>query len=123
MALFLVAIGAFFGASARLLVIERIGRRFDASFPAAILVANLSGSFALGLIVTFIAERSGSRDLALIAGTGMLGAYTTFSSFSFDTIRLIENGAMRPALFNIVLNFAGGVLLALCGVFLALAVV
>lgn len=119
----LVAIGAFVGAAARLFVIEWIGRRYDAAFPTAILVANLSGSFALGLIATIIAERGGHRDAALVLSTGMLGAYTTFSSFSFDTIRLIENGAVRPALFNIVANFAGGVLLALCGVLLALAVV
>ena len=123
MSLVLVAIGAFIGATARLFVIERVGRRFDATFPTAILFANLTGSFALGLIATLLAERGGDRDAYLLLGTGLLGSYTTFSTFSFDTIRLLENGEARPALLNIAVSFAGGVMLALCGVLIALAVV
>ena len=119
----LVATGAFFGAGARLFVIERVGRRYDAAFPYALLVANLSGSFAIGVIATLITERfSGNRDASLLLTTGFLGAFTTFSSFSYDTIRLLENGAVRPAMANVLVSLVGGIVLALAGVLLVLAV-
>jgi CrcB protein len=120
----LVAIGAFAGAGARFFVTQRVAARLDARFPAGILAVNLSGSFLLGVIATIIAERYGSdRASSLILATGFLGAYTTFSSFSLDTIRLIEGGAPREALANIAVNTAGGIALALAGVLLALAVI
>ncbi|MEZ4497704.1 MAG: CrcB family protein [Thermomicrobiales bacterium] len=78
----LVATAAFFGAGARLFVIERVGRRYDAVFPYALLVANLSGSFAIGVIATLITERfNGNRDASLLLVTGFLGAFTTFFEF------------------------------------------
>lgn len=119
----LVAVGAFAGAGARFFVAQRVAARFDTRFPAGILAVNISGSFVLGVIATIIAEHyGGDRASSLILATGFLGAYTTFSSFSLDTIRLIEAGAHREALANIAVNTIGGIALALAGVLLALAV-
>jgi CrcB protein len=118
-----MAIGAFLGAGARLFVIEQAVRRLDTTFPYATTVVNLTGSFMLGVIATGIAEHAGGdRAVSLVLTTGFLGAYTTFSSFSFDTIRLLENGAVRPALANIAINTIGSIALALAGVLLVLAV-
>jgi CrcB protein len=118
----LVAIGAFAGASARFFLSQRAAERFGGNFPAGTLFVNLTGSFLLGVIATIIAERyGGDRESSLLLATGFLGAYTTFSSFSLDTIRLIEAGALREAVTNIALNTIGGILLALAGVLLVLA--
>jgi CrcB protein len=119
----LVAIGAFAGASARFFLSQRAAKRFGGNFPAGTLFVNLTGSFLLGVIATIIAERyGGDRETSLLLATGFLGAYTTFSSFSLDTIRLIEAGALREAFVNIAANTFGGIALALAGVLLVLAV-
>lgn len=124
MHMLLVAIGAFAGAGARFFVTERIAARFGVTFPFGTLIVNLTGSFLLGVIATIIVERhGGDRETSLILATGVLGAYTTFSSFSLDTIRLIETGAFRAALANIAVSTIGGIALALVGVLLVLAVV
>ncbi|MCC6704123.1 MAG: fluoride efflux transporter CrcB [Thermomicrobiales bacterium] len=124
MLVFLVAIGAFFGAIARFLVVDRIARRVAGAFPYGTLLVNLTGSFALGVIATLIAERyGGDRAASLLLATGFLGAYTTFSSFSYETVLLLEAGAFRPALANVVGSTAGGIALALTGVLLTRAVI
>ena len=120
----LVAIGAFLGAMARFFVVDRAARRFQAAFPYGTLIVNLSGSFALGVIATIMAERyGGNREASLLMATGFLGAYTTFSSFSYETIILLETGSGRSALVNIVVSTTGSILLASAGVLLVLVVV
>jgi CrcB protein len=90
MILVLLAVAGGTGALARFVVdgmlSERIGRRF----PWATMVINVSGSFALGLLTGLVLRHHISLATKLILGTGFCGGYTTFSTASFETVRLIE---------------------------------
>jgi len=86
-----------------------IGRRLEVeSFPAATLVVNVVGTFALGLL-TFLGS---PERVLLFLGTGACGAFTTFSSFAYETVRLYETGRPGRAVLNAVgtLVAAGGAL-------------
>jgi fluoride exporter len=120
----LVAVGGVLGANARYLLSQWASRRYGSAFPYGTLGINLSGSFLLALIATLIAERfDGDRAALLLIGTGFLGAYTTFSTFSFETLALIHAGEARKALANVAITTGGGVLVALLGIWLGLAVI
>jgi CrcB protein len=100
---YLVGVGGALGALARYAVGQWIDREDS---PLGTFVVNVLGSFLLGLVTVLGA----GNDLALFVGTGACGAFTTFSSFSFETVRLFERGDRRLAIAN-----AGGTLLAATG--------
>ena len=75
------------------------------------LAVNVSGSFALGLLIGLDVGGDGF----LLAGTALLGAYTTFSTWMFETHRLLEEDARATALLNVVLSLAAGLLAAAAG--------
>jgi CrcB protein len=107
MPLILIGLGGFAGAVARYLVDTEIG--VGHAFPFGTLVVNLSGSFALGLLVALSAERgilpADIRGPVLI---GFLGAYTTFSTYMLESWRLIETGAIGLAAVNLLGSVALG---------------
>ncbi len=89
------------GALLRYEVELNVRRRLGPSFPFGILVINVTGSFLLGLLVG-LAEHHGVRPAVVtVLGTGLLGAYTTFSTFTFDTVALAERGRIVAAAANI----------------------
>ena len=92
----LVAAGAV-GAPARYLVESYIRRRTGAGFPWGTLVVNTSGSLLLGLLTGLGLYHAFPETPRLVLGTGFCGAYTTFSTFTFETVRLIEEGALNQA--------------------------
>lgn len=96
--LILVATGGAVGASLRYLLGVGIYRLTGgpATFPIAILTANVLGSFAMGVFVLLAADR-GLTHLAPFLMVGLLGGFTTFSSFSLETVRLIETGHLGQA--------------------------
>ncbi len=98
-----VGVGGAVGALLRHWVGQRVGNE---GFPAGTLVVNVLGSFVLGL-VTFAGAGS---DLVLLVGVGACGSFTTFSSFSFETVRLYETGERTRAAVNAVANLAGALL-------------
>jgi CrcB protein len=108
-------IAAVVGACARYLLDTYVTQRVAGPFPWGTGMINLSGSFVLGVITGAVLYHGVSPDLRLVLGTGFCGGYTTFSTFSFETIRLLETGRARAALGNVVLNTAGGLLLAGAG--------
>ena len=102
----LIFIGAGFGGVFRYLVSNGIYSLFGREFPYGTLVVNVSGSFLMGVLFVLFLDRFASfgsllRSFFLI---GLLGGYTTFSSFSIETLNLFENGAWWSALFNIVVS-------------------
>lgn len=105
----LVGAGGVAGALARHLLGERIEQG-----TVDTLAVNVAGSFLLGLLV---AAPAGS-DLLLFAGTGFCGAFTTFSTFAFETVRLAESGRRRLAVRNAVVNLAGALAAVAAGGFL-----
>lgn len=104
--LVLVGAGGVVGAIARHLV----GERVDAD-TLDTLAVNLVGSFLLGALVAAPLAES----VLLLVGTGFCGAFTTFSSFAFETVRLAETGDPGGALRNATVNLAGAVVAVLAG--------
>lgn len=97
--LLLVALGGGIGAAGRHLVGLFMMRQFGTGFPYGTLTVNVVGSFAMGLFIAWLARLDGSfQSLRLIVATGMLGGFTTFSSFSLDVATLWERGQMELAL-------------------------
>jgi len=87
------------------------------------LVINVSGSFLLGVLFAALIERAvGSPMMRLALTTGLMGAYTTFSTFSLETFRLFEDGATGAAVANIGLSLALGLVAVWLGVSLGRAV-
>lgn len=115
-----LVIGAagFLGAASRYHVEGWVSRRpAGSAFPWGTLVVNVSGSFALGLVATLMAERFLPHPHLRSAVTiGFLGAYTTFSTFAYETLRLGEDGAGGLALLNVALSVGLGLLAAWFGV-------
>ena len=92
------------GAIARFLLDGAVSARVGSAFPWGTLAVNASGSFALGVVGTNV-----------VVGTGLLGAYTTFSTWMLETHRLAEDGRWRPAVLNVVGSLAVGLAAAWLG--------
>jgi len=100
---YLVGTGAAIGAVARYLVADFVVKwQGSEPFPTSTLVVNVVGSFVLGLVVL----GGASEPAALLVGTGACGAFTTYSSFSVQTVRLWEDGMAGYAVANAVGNLA-----------------
>jgi len=106
-------VGALGGAGAvlRFAVDVAVSRRAGGAFPAGTLAVNLSGAVVLGLI-SGLALRGDAR---LLAGTALIGSYTTFSTWMFETHRLAEDGRHPLALANIAFSLALGIVATLVG--------
>jgi fluoride exporter len=94
-----VAAGAI-GAPLRYLVDGYIGNRTQGSFPWGTFLINVSGSLLLGFLTGLGLYDAFPKTPRVVLGTGFCGAYTTFSTFSFETVRLVEEGAIEEAFAN-----------------------
>jgi CrcB protein len=118
-----IAIGAVVGANARYYIGLWAGSHLGATFPYGTLIVNLTGSFALGFLAgTTTGRLNISPEVRLMLGVGFLGAYTTFSSFTVETLTLLQNGNIVTGLVNILANNLAGLTCALLGVYLARAI-
>jgi CrcB protein len=113
---FLVA--AAIGAPARYVIDGLVQDHTDGAFPWGTFVVNVSGCLVLGTISGLGLYHGLSGTTQIVLGTGGMGAYTTFSTFSFETVRLAEEGAINAALRNAVASLVVG--LAAAGTGLAL---
>jgi CrcB protein len=104
----LVVAGAC-GAVLRYLVDHTVQQRMRSDFPLGILLVNVSGCLVLGVLTGSALHHGLSGPGLTIAGTGFVGAYTTFSTFSLDTVRLTGQGDWGSALVNVVISLAAGV--------------
>jgi CrcB protein len=102
----LVAIGGAIGATARYGLGVGLGRVWTGPFPLAVLLTNIVGSLAMGLLIGWLAKAmpSWAAEGRLFLAVGVLGGFTTFSSFSLDTIALIERGEIGQAGTYVVLS-------------------
>ena len=106
-----VGLGGFLGALARYGVNLAVARAWAGPFPLGTFVINVSGSFALGFLASVAAERLGiGPTWRLLIGTGFLGAFTTFSTFEYETHRLVESGAWAWAAANVLASVGAGLL-------------
>jgi CrcB protein len=84
-------------------------------FPWGTLVINVSGSLLLGVITGLALHHGLSASDKIVVGTGFCGAYTTFSTFSFETVRLVEEGALAEAFRNAAGTLMAGAAAAAAG--------
>jgi CrcB protein len=99
-----------FGAVARFVLDGFVRERTSMRFPWGTLVVNVSGSLILGFVTGLVLASAAPEELRLVAGTGFLGGYTTFSTASFETVRLVDQRQFRLAL----LYGVGTLLLTVC---------
>ena len=114
-----VAFGAALGGVARYYLSSAIQHRLGATFPWGTLVINVSGSLLLGVLMRYaLATPSVSAELRAFLTTGVCGGYTTFSTYSYETATLLEDGqygrastyALASVVLALVATFAGFVL-------------
>ena len=115
----LVALAGALGALGRYAVHGLVQSRTASRFPYGTFVVNVSGSFVLGLVVGLLTYQGLDPDVRTVVGIGFIGAYTTFSSFSYDTFALFEAGEARPALANALGSVIAGLVAATAGFALA----
>jgi len=89
------------GAVARFLLDRAVVDRTRGVFPWGTLVINVTGTLLLGLITGLALHHGLSKSAKIVLGSGFCGAYTTFSTFTFETVRLIEEGALTEAARNV----------------------
>jgi fluoride exporter len=101
MTVLLVLLGGALGAPVRYVVDLMVQSRHDSVLPWGTFVVNTTGSLVLGVTAGGVAAAVGPEWVLTLAGTGFCGALTTFSTFSFETVRLAEEGALRAAAVNV----------------------
>lgn len=114
-----IAIAGGIGAVSRFIADGLVRTLFGRAFPWGTVIINVTGSFLLG-IVTGVAAHGHPLDLTLIVGTGFCGGFTSFSTASFETVRLIEERRFTAALLQLLLNGGLSILAAVIGISLAL---
>ncbi|MFD5074941.1 fluoride efflux transporter CrcB [Streptomyces sp. NPDC058371] len=115
----LVVAGAAVGAPLRYLTDRAVQVRHDTVFPWGTFVVNVVGCLILGLLTGAATAGAPASHLQLLLGTGLCGALTTYSTFSYETLRLAEGGARFYAAANVVASVAAGLGAAFAGVWVA----
>lgn len=115
-----IGLGGFIGANARYLLQVWAAHLWGADFPYGTMLANVSGSLIIAFFLTLATGRLAiPPELRLFVAVGFLGGFTTFSSFSFETFRLIEQSGWWAAGLNFVGNTALGLIGVILGILLA----
>jgi CrcB protein len=117
----LLCVAGGIGAAARLVLDGLIRSRLRSTFPVATTAINLTGSLLLGLLTGLVIGHLLPYAWQLIAGTGLLGGYTTFSTASFETVRLLEDRRHLAAILNGLGTLIAGTGLAAVGLIVGLA--
>jgi CrcB protein len=115
----MVLLGAALGGLARYVIGAAVMQRFSGRFPLGTLVVNVSGCFLIGVLMTAFTERGDPHpNLRLLLVVGVLGGYTTFSSFGWETFQAIDEGSRWIGFANVALSVIFGYLAVLCGAWL-----
>jgi fluoride exporter len=112
----MVAIGGAMGALARFVLGTYVGERMGVRFPYGTFIINVSGSFLIGLIMTVLTERTHlSPNWRYFVPIGFIGAYTTFSTFEYETLRAMQDGQFVGGTLNVLLSVMFGFLMVWLG--------
>jgi len=113
---FMVMLGAALGGLVRYVVGSAVMQRFSGRYPLGTLVVNITGCFLIGVLLPFLTERGEPRpNLRLFVIVGVLGGYTTFSSFAWETFQAIDEGSPWIGFANVTLSVILGYLAVWCG--------
>ncbi|WP_030212264.1 fluoride efflux transporter CrcB [Streptomyces bikiniensis] len=115
----LVAAGGAVGAPLRYLADRAVQARHGTAFPWGTLTVNVVGSLVLGLLTGAALSGAAGHTVQLLLGTGLCGALTTYSTFSYETLRLAETGARFSAAANVVASVLAGLGAVFAGLALA----
>lgn len=119
----IISIGAILGANARYWLSGWAAEKFGAAFPYGTLVVNLTGCFALAVFVTLVTDRFlVDPNWRLLVMIGFFGSYTTFSTYTYESVNLILNGQPWLGLLNLFGSSILGALAAIAGILLARAI-
>ncbi|MFI9393016.1 fluoride efflux transporter CrcB [Streptomyces bauhiniae] len=118
----LVILGGMTGAPLRYLTDRAVQKRHDAVFPWGTFTVNVLGCFILGLLTGAVVAGAATSHVQLLIGTGLCGALTTYSTFSYETLRLTEDGARFLAAANVVASVVAGLGAAFVGTAFAEAI-
>ena len=118
MSVLYVALGGAIGAAFRYLVSGWLGAWLGPDFPWGTFFANISGSFLIGIVLALVDVGTFSAEARLFLAVGVLGGYTTFSSFSYESLGLIADGSVFLALLNVFGQLAAGLVFVYLGVVL-----
>lgn len=120
----LLGAGGFIGSNLRYWISEWIASLFGVYFPYGTLVVNSLGSFLLGFLLIYGTEGTAvDPEIRLMLGTGLIGALTTFSTFSVETLNLLQKSNYIPAGLNLLLNILIGFSAAWFGIILARTII
>ncbi len=116
----IISLGAMLGANARYWIGNVVARKLGASFPYGTLIINITGSLLLGFFLTLATERlSLDPRWRLLIAVGFLGAYTTFSTYTYESLSLIQSGQWALGIFNSLGSVILGVGAVGLGIYLA----
>lgn len=121
--LFAIALGGAAGSLLRYGIGSVVQQRAGAGFPVGTLVVNVTGSLLLGFLMRWLLETTVSPEMRAALTIGLCGGYTTFSTFSADTVRLLEEGSWGRAGSYVVASVALSLLATIAGLALARFVV
>ncbi|MBL7500155.1 CrcB family protein [Frankia sp. CNm7] len=122
MNLLLVIAGAAVGAPLRYLTDRAVQARHDAVFPWGTFAVNVAASLLLGLVTGAVVAGAASQRVASLVGTGLCGALSTYSTFSYETLRLAETGSRMLAVANVVASVLAAFAAAVAGTAMARAI-
>jgi fluoride exporter len=111
-----VALGAAVGAPLRYLIDRAVQARHDSVFPWGTFAANVTGCFVLGVLIGGTVSGAVTSIVQALVGTGLCGALTTYSTFSYEAIRLFEQRATFYALLNVIASIVAGLGVAYVGI-------
>ncbi|WP_284975921.1 fluoride efflux transporter CrcB [Arthrobacter sp. efr-133-TYG-104] len=120
MTVVLLALAGGLGAIARFVVDGLLRAKVRTALPWPTILINISGSALLGFLAGLVMRGAAPQSLQLVLGTGLMGGYTTFSTASLETVRLVQSGRMGLALVNALGSMIAGVLAAALGLGAAL---
>lgn len=115
----IVGIGGFIGANARFVMAQWAAQVWGTDFPYGTFIINVSGSFILGLFATLALRLAWNDNWRLLVAIGFVGAYTTFSTFEYETLHLASEGAFARAMANALGSLVCGFGAAYLGMVLA----
>ncbi|HET7356177.1 MAG TPA: fluoride efflux transporter CrcB [Nocardioidaceae bacterium] len=115
MSVVLVLIGGAVGAPLRYLTDLLVQARHDSILPWGTLTVNVAGSFVLGAVGAAVAVAGAPSWAMTLLGTGFCGALTTFSTFGFETVRLLEEGSLLEAFVNVLASLVAGLVAVTAG--------
>jgi fluoride exporter len=110
------------GTASRYLIAVWAAQRFGSAFPYGTLIVNLGGCFAIAAVMEGALTLGWSATLRSALTIGFLGGLTTYSSFNYETTRLLEEGAVTTALLNVMLTVFGGFIAGVLGLLTVRAV-